>query len=156
MFPRNPYSYSLFVVALLLASMAIASEKKIPRSDLPKAVEKTVATESQGAVIRGFSKEQDSGQTYYEAEFLVGRHRRDIRIDAKGAIVEAEEEIATDTLPVAVQAGLRAKAGAGKILGVESITKHDKLVAYEAQVKTHGKRSEVQVAADGRPLDHEE
>ena len=39
---------------------------------------------------------------------------------------------------------------------VESITKHDKVVAYEAQVITNGKRSEVQVGPDGKPLDHEE
>ena len=31
-----------------------------------------------------------------------------------------------------------------------------KLVAYEAQVTTNGKRSEVQVGPDGKPLDHEE
>jgi len=42
------------------------------------------------------------------------------------------------------------------ILKVESITKKDKLVAYEAQVDTSGKKSEVQVGPDGKPLDHEE
>ena len=29
-------------------------------------------------------------------------------------------------------------------------------MAYEAQVDTDGKKSEVQVGADGKPLDHEE
>jgi hypothetical protein len=42
------------------------------------------------------------------------------------------------------------------LIKVESITKHDKLVAYEAQVVTGGNKSEVQVDADGKPLDHEE
>jgi hypothetical protein len=39
---------------------------------------------------------------------------------------------------------------------VESITIHGKLVAYEAKVDTNGKRSEIQVSPDGKPLDHEE
>jgi hypothetical protein len=51
---------------------------------------------------------------------------------------------------------LKAKAGAGKILKVESLTKHGKLVAYEAKVMTDGRKSEVQVGRDGKPLDHEE
>ena len=52
--------------------------------------------------------------------------------------------------------GLQAKAGKGKLLKVESVTKHDKLVAYEAQVMSEGKKSEVQVGPDGKPLNHEE
>jgi hypothetical protein len=48
------------------------------------------------------------------------------------------------------------KAGKGKILEVESITKHDRLVAYEAKILTGTKKSEVQVGPDGKPLDHEE
>jgi len=46
--------------------------------------------------------------------------------------------------------------GGGKIGKVESITKQGKLVAYEAHVTTNGKRSEIQVGPDGRPLAHEE
>jgi hypothetical protein len=48
---------------LLLAGSASAQEKKIKRSDLPPAVEKTVAAQSQGATIRGFSTEKEKGQT---------------------------------------------------------------------------------------------
>ena len=40
---------------LLLAGASSAQEKKIKRSDLPPAVEKTVAAESTGATIKGFS-----------------------------------------------------------------------------------------------------
>ena len=58
--------------------------------------------------------------------------------DAGGVIVELEEQVAMDSLPTDVQDGLHAKAGKGKIVTVESITKHDKLVAYEAAVLTEG------------------
>jgi uncharacterized membrane protein YkoI len=141
---------------LLFSAMAVAQEKKIKRSDLPAAVEKTVAVENKGATIRGFAQEMENGQLHYEAELMVNGHSKDVAMDASGAIVEVEEQVAIDSLPAAVKDGLRAKAGKGKLLKVESITKHDKVVAYEAQVTTDGKRSEVQVDADGKPLDHEE
>jgi len=141
---------------LLLAGSASAQEKKIKRSDLPPAVEKTVAAESQGATIRGFSTEKEKGQTLYEAEMTVNGHSKDISMTADGSIVEIEEQVALDSLSPEVKAGLQAKAGKGKILKVESLTKKDKLVAYEAKVDTNGKKSEVQVGPDGKPLDHEE
>jgi len=144
------------VTTLLVSAMATAQEKKIKRSDLPPAVEKTVAAESKGATIRGFAQEMEDGQLHYEAELMVNGHSKDVAMDATGAIVEVEEQVAIDSLPAAVKDGLQAKAGKGKLLKVESIVKHDKLVAYEAQVVTDGKRSEVQVGPDGKPLDHEE
>ena len=141
---------------LLLASSASAQEKKIKRSDLPPAVEKTVAAESSGAIIRGFSTEKEKGQTLYEVEMTVNGRRKDISMMTDGSIVEVEEQVALDSLSPEVKAGLQAKAGKGKILKVESLTKKDKLVAYEARVETNGKKSEVQVGPDGKPLDHEE
>jgi hypothetical protein len=141
---------------LLLASGASAQEKKIKRSDLPPAVEKTVAAQSSGATIRGFSTEKENGQTLYEAEMTVNGHSKDVSMTADGSIVEVEEQVALDSLSPEVKAGLQAKAGKGKILKVESLTKKDKLVAYEAKVETDGKKSEIQVGPDGKPLDHEE
>jgi hypothetical protein len=141
---------------LLLAGNASAQEKKINRSELPPAVEKTVAAQSARATIRGFSTEKENGQTLYEVEMTVNGHSKDVSMTADGSIVEVEEQVALDSLSPEVKAGLRAKAGKGKITKVESLTKKDKLVAYEAKVETNGKKSEVQVGPDGKPLDHEE
>jgi hypothetical protein len=144
----------LAVVATICFTFPVLSqEKKIKRSDLPAAVEKTVIAEGQGATIRGFSKERENGQNFYEAELIVNGHSKDVLIDANGAIVEVEEQVAMDSLSPAVRDGLQAKAGNGKLVKVESLTKKDKLVAYEAQVVTNGKRSEVQVGPDGKPLE---
>jgi len=141
---------------LLLAGSAYGQEKKIKRSELPPAVEKTVAAQSAGATIHGFSTEKENGQTLYEVEMTVNGHSKDVSMTADGSVVEVEEQVALDSLSPEVKAGLQAKAGSGKIMKVEALTKKDKLVAYEAQVQTNGKKSEVQVGPDGKPLDHEE
>jgi len=134
----------------------VAQERKIERTQLPAAVERAVAAQSQGATIRGFSQETEHGQTFYEVEMTVSGHGKDVLMDPTGAVVEVEEEVAWNALPAPVQAGVKGKAGGGKIGKVESITKQGKLVAYEAQVTTDGKRSEVQVGPGGEPLAHEE
>jgi len=150
------YLVAVTASGLLLAGIASAQEKKIKRSDLPPAVEKTVAAQSEGATIKGFSTEKEKGETFYEAEMVVNGHSKDVLIAADGTVVEVEEQVAMDSLSAEVKAGLQAKAGAGKILKVESLTKKGKLVAYEAKVETNGKKSEIQVGPDGKPLDHEE
>jgi len=144
------------VAALVLAGAASGQERKIQRSELPPAVERAVAAESQGAEIRGFSVETEHGQTHYEAEMTINGHSKDVLMDSTGAVVEVEEQVALDALPPAVHSGLTARARGGKIGKVESLTKHGRLVAYEAVVTTNGKRSEIQVGPEGEVLPHEE
>jgi hypothetical protein len=78
----------------------------------------------------------------------VNGHSKDLEIDESGVVTEVEERVAREALPTEVRTGLQAKAGKGRMTKVESITKGDRLVAYEAQVDTDGKKSEVQVSSD--------
>jgi uncharacterized membrane protein YkoI len=141
---------------LAVLTTAQAQEKKIKREELPPAVEKTATAQSQGATIKDFSTEVEGGKTLYEVELAVNGHGKDISMDKDGKIVEVEEEVAMDSLPPEVQAGLTKAAGSGTIAKVESLTKGGKLVAYEADVKNGSKRAEVQVGPNGNKLAHEE
>lgn len=144
---------SIFAALLLTASLANAqAEKKIQRNQLPAAVEKTVAAESQGAIIKGFSREIENRKTYYEAEMTINGRAKDLLMDTKGNIVEIEEEVDLAALPTSVQDALKHAAGTGTIEMVESLTKNGKLVAYEGHVKRGKKRSEIQVGPNGEKL----
>ena len=140
----------------LTFSVAHAQERKIKREQLPPAVEKTVAKESEGATVKGFATEVEHGVKLYEASLTVNGHSKDILIDKNGNIVEVEEEVSLDSLPAAVQVALKKAAGSGTIQVIESLTKNGNLVAYEAQVKHGKKRSEIQVGPNGEKLKHEE
>ena len=153
---------SITLVSLILVS-AVSSfvsaedhEKKIKRSQLPDAVQKTVAKQSKGAEVTGFTMVREAGKTYYEAEMRLNGHSKDVLMDANGNVVEIEEEVFLGDISPAVKHGLVAQAGTGRITMIESITKNDKLVAYEAKVSNNGKKSEIQVGPDGKPLDHQE
>ena len=144
-----------FLAGLSIATASIAQERKIKRSELPSAVEATVTTQSVGATIKGFSEEREHGEIFYEAEMVFNGHSKDILMDATGAVVEVEEEVALGDLPTKVKAGLLATAGNAKITKIGSLTKKRQLVAYEAHIVRDGKKFEIQVGPDGRPLAHE-
>jgi len=147
---------TLSVLLIFSAPAASAAEKKLKKSDLPPAVQKTADEQSQGATVKGYASEVEHGQLQYEVELMTNGRSKDVTISKEGSVLEVEEETALDALPAAVREALQKKAGSGKITKVESITKHDVLVAYEAQVHTGKKHSEIQVGPDGKPLAHPE
>jgi hypothetical protein len=153
---RSRFVVSAALAATLFLRPTLAQDKQIQKSDLPAAVQKTADEQSKGATVRGYSSEVEDGKLTYEVQLTINGHGRDVSIDANGVLMEIEDEVDINSLPAAVQDGLKKKAGAGKILQVESLTKKGKLVAYEAQVLTGTKRSEIQVGPDGKPLAHEE
>ena len=147
-------SISSFVIIVATCSVVVSQERKLKREQLPPAVQKTVARESEGATIKGFATEVEKGRRLYEVELTVNGHSKDILMDRDGNIVEVEEEVTMDSLPATVQDALRKAAGKGTIGKIESLTKNGKLVAYEALVKTGAKRFEIQVGPNGEKLAH--
>jgi len=143
---------SLFavLVAVCFAS-ALASEKPVKIEDLPPAVQRTVQEQSKGATIRGLTTEVGHGKTVYEVEMIVNGRGKDVSMDASGAVIEVEEEVALDSLPVAARAAIEKAAAGGKIAKVEKVS-GGKRILYEAALRKDGKRSEVRVCADGRSV----
>ena len=118
--------------------------------DLPAAVQRTVREQSKGATIRGLSQETEKGKTNYEVELRVNGHNRDVLIDPSGAVVEIEEQVTLASLPPAAKKTIERNAGGGRIGMVESITRGDAVVAYEAHVRKAGKSLEIMVSPDGQ------
>ena len=145
-----------FVLTLLFGPLLAGQEKKVKKSDLPAAVQKAADKQSDGATVKGYNKEVENGKVEYEMELMVNGHSKDVSMDDQGNVLEVEEEVSLNSLPAAVRKGLQQKAGEGTIRKVESLTKQGTLVAYEAQVVAAGKRSEIQLGPDGKPLEHKE
>ena len=151
---RNPSVTALWLI--LAASPALGQEQKITAADLPVAVKRTADRQSKGATVVGYARETEHGRVVYEVELTVAGKSRDVTIGADGSVLEVEQQVDFDALPPAVRTALTKKAGTGKIVWVESLTKRGALVAYEAGVLTDGRRSEVQVGPNGSALAHEE
>ncbi|MBP6822256.1 MAG: hypothetical protein KA368_11980 [Acidobacteria bacterium] len=144
----------LFAVCLLAATvLAQDTEKAVKIKDLPAAVQATVKEQSEGATIRGLAMETKDGKTFYEAELKVSGRSKDVLIDTTGKVLEIEEQVTLASLPAAAKAEILKQAGKGKILMVESITKENAVVAYEAHIRKAGKISEVKVSPEGKPME---
>ena len=141
-------NYTMTVVLAFASTSLFGAETHIKMKDLPEAVQKTVREQTKTAQLRGLAKEVENGKTFYEAETRVNGKSRDILIDPTGAVVEVEEAVALESIPEAARKGLQGKAGSGKIVSVESVTKGS-VVSYEAVVLKNGKKSEIAVSADG-------
>ena len=157
---RIPRMFVLFGCACLLTASAAfvqetgaqETEKAVRMKNLPAAVQAAVREQSKGATLRGLSQETKDGQTFYEAELRVNGHGKDVLMDATGKVIEVEEQVAFNALPSAVQASLRKLAGKGRIGLVESITKDNALVAYEAHVRTGRRVTEIKVNPAGQAV----
>ena len=147
---------SCALVVLAISSVVEAQSKKIDRSALPPAVEMTVSAQTQGATVKGFSTEVEYDKRIYEVAMTVNGHARSVEIDEHGVVLETEDEVPMSALPPAVKAALTKAAGNDTIEKVETLSKKGRLVAYEANVKTGTKRSEIQVGPDGQKLAHPE
>jgi hypothetical protein len=154
-FTRWRVCVALLWPSVFAAGLA-AQGNHLKKSDLPAAVQRVADQQSQGATVRGYSSETEDGKLQYEVSLTVDGHTKDVAIAPDGTINEIEEQVFLDKLPSSVRDALQKKAGAGKILKVESLTKHGQLVAYEAQVTTGGKKSEMQVGPEGATLTHPE
>lgn len=140
---------STAALTILLATAALAADKKVQLKDLPATVQKAVQVETKDSTIVGYAEEREHGKVFYEVETKVGGMTRDLLFDATGALVAVEEEVALDTLPPAVTKAFNAS---GKVLKAESITEGS-TVTYEARVQgKNGKTSEVVVDAAGQPV----
>ena len=150
----------LFFASAALAGMAasapllLAQDRKITHDQLPASVQHAMDAETQGATVKGYATEMENGKRSYEAETVKDGHSRDVSFNSDGSLAEIEEEVAFNQLPAPVQQSLKSKAGAARIVKVESLTKHGKLVAYEAT--TDGHHGEIQVGPSGQKLSHEE
>lgn len=139
-------------VQRLVAALAQSTERPVKMQDLPAAVQATVREQSKGATVRGLAEEVKDGQTFYEVSLRVKGRSRDVLMDATGNVVEIEDQVTLASLPPAAKAEIIKQAGQGKILLVESITKNNAIVAYEAHVRRAGKIVEIKVDPAGKLL----
>jgi hypothetical protein len=142
-------AFTIILTIAALCGAATAAEKKLQMKDLPAAVQKTVQEQTKGAEIKGLSTETERGKTTYEVETIVNGKHRDLEMDAKGAVLEVEDETAIDSIPAAAKAAIEKRAAGGKIGMVETMTRGSAIFYEAGYTSKDGKKHEVLVKPDG-------
>jgi hypothetical protein len=133
-----------------------AEEKKIKQANLPAAVQKTAADNTAGATVTGYTSDKVDGALVYQMNLTSDGRTRSVVMDAQGAIVSVEQEVAWTDLPEKIQQNFAGVQGKGKFEAVSTITKDGQIVAYEGVLIKNGERNHVRVkptapAADAAP-----
>jgi len=149
-----PLILVVFGTALLITT-AMAGESKITKNELPGAVLKAFEKAYPKATIEGLAKEEEDGKIYYEIESLDGRTKRDVLYLAEGTIVEIEEVIAANELPVAVMTTVAREFPEGTILKAEKIT-HNAVVEYGLNIVSGKETHEIVVDTHGKIVTQDE
>ena len=145
----------LALAALVLGlTAALAGERQIERKEVPAAVLAAFAGAYPKADIKGYSTEEENGQTVYEIESVEGLVTRDVTYTADGAVVSLEETLDTSALPRKVKSALKKTFPKGKVLKAEKVTKGS-VVAYEFQIELNGQKTEVVFDPQGNELERE-
>lgn len=156
---RNPRKrpqrlVQLAVLASLILGLSASSltqEGRIARKHVPAAVLAAFTEAYPKAVIKGYRKEKDKGQTVYEIESVEGKTRRDIIYSADGKLILVEETMDVSEMPPGVKAALDKKFPGAKILRSEKLTK-GAVVGYEFQIKHNSRTTEVVFDSMGNEL----
>ena len=141
----------MLALVLCLATNASAQEKKLKKSDLPAAVQKTADEQSKGATVRGYGSEIEGGKKVYEVELTVNGHAKDVTFDGTGKVVSVEEEVLLESIAGPAREAIQKAVGKGKLQKVESVTENGNSF-YEASIRKAGKSSEIKVDANGAPV----
>lgn len=128
---------------------AHASEHKVPCSTLPPVVLAQGTKLLDGGTIKSCVKDTSAGKVSYELETVKDGRSKDISLDAKGNVLEVEEQVDQANLPAPVAAAIQKTAHGGTVGKVESLTRGGVLVSYETTITSNGKRHEVTFRPDG-------
>jgi len=148
---------SLAVVGFgLLASVAIADEKKIPIGSTPKAVTSAFKAKFPEVTIKTVIEETNNGKVTYEIESLdKGGLSVDCVLKPDGEVVAVEKEIKPSDLPAPVAPAVATKYPKATITKAEEVTSGKK-TTYEAVIKkTDGKAATLIFDKDGKFVEEE-
>lgn len=144
-------------ILLVAVELSLDSLPEAVRQKFQQEIQKTTDEHGKGVTFKIYRKDIRSRKPEeYEVELIKKDYSKSVVAGPQGNILEIDESTSLDSLPSAVRQGLLQAAGKGTISAIDSITKHDTIVAYSAEVIAAGKHSEVQVGPDGKLLDHRE
>lgn len=117
------------ILAVTLATGLFA--QSVPASKVPKAVQSGLTAKFPKATVVKWDKEGND----FEASFSVENRSISILLNAKGEILETEEEIAANMVPAAALAYMQKNYPKTTIKEMAKITRQNGEVVYELEVK---------------------
>ncbi|MCK9394115.1 MAG: PepSY-like domain-containing protein [Methylobacter sp.] len=148
------YVITTVLVALpMILGQANAGEKKLSKSQVPKAVINAFEKAYPNAKGLEFEEEMFEGKAAYEVEYKENGTEYEFLYSADGILLQKEEEIDGKSLPEPVAQAVKKAHPKAEITEVEKLMKPDgTLTGYEVDIKTAGKEIELELDVNGNIL----
>ena len=148
---------TLLVTSLVAFGQVNANEKEVNKQQIPKTVLETFEKGYPNAKEVEFEKEMIDGKTVYEVEYKENGREYEILYDSDGMILQMEETLNVKALPEPIAQAISKAYPNATIEDAEKVMKPDGTVTvYEVEIKTGGKKLELELDANGKILKTEE
>lgn len=151
---KNQHLITAVLVTLpMMPGQANAGGKELSKSQVPKAVIEAFEKEYPNAKPSEFEKETFEGRAAYEIEYKENGKEYELVYSADGILVQKEEEIDIQSLPEPVVQAVKKAHPKAHIKEAEKLMKPDgTLTGYEVEIKSEGKKSELELDTNGKVL----
>ncbi|PXW91163.1 putative PepSY-like beta-lactamase-inhibitor [Nitrosomonas sp. Nm84] len=144
---------TISIIFLIAFGPANASEKKVSQHQVPKAVLEAFEKAYPNAKEVEFEKGMIEGKAIYEVEYKENGREYEITYDSAGVILQIEETLDVKTLPEPIIQAITKAYPQATIEDAERVIKPDGTVTvYEVEIKTEGKKLELELDANGKIL----
>lgn len=120
----------LLLLLLAILCVGITNAQKLPGKDVPSIVKSALKSKFPNAKQVKWEQEKE----HYEASFKLNKKNYSVLIATPGNILETEEEIKIENLPVKAKAYLAKNYAKQKIKEAAKITDHKGMITYEAEI----------------------
>lgn len=148
---------TILTIFLIAFGLANANAKEVSKHQVPKAVLEAFEKAHPSAEEIEFEKEMVEGKAVYEVEYKENGKEFEITYDADGVILQIEETLDVKALPEPIIQAISKAYPKATIEGAEKVINPDGTVAaYEVEIKTEGKKLELELDANGKILKTEQ
>lgn len=155
---KTQFLITMVLVTLFIAlGQANANGKEISKQQVPKKVLEAFEKAYPNAKEVEFEEEMIDGKAVFEVEYKENGREYEILYDSDGMILQIEETLDVMALPEPIVQAISKAYPKATIEDAEKVMKPDGTVTiYEVEIKTEGKKLELELDANGKILKAEE